>query len=86
MTFKDTGKTHKEPEMVIRRIRITLTSYNRKSLEEICAALSRGAKEKNLKVRGPVWMPTKNLRIATKKALCDEGSKIWDCFQMRIYR
>uniref|UniRef100_A0A8I5TET9 Small ribosomal subunit protein uS10 n=1 Tax=Pongo abelii TaxID=9601 RepID=A0A8I5TET9_PONAB len=67
MAFKDTGKTPVEPEVAIHRIRITLTSLNVKSLEKVCADLIRGAKEKNLKVKGPVQMPTKTLRITTRK-------------------
>uniref|UniRef100_A0A2K6SGG3 Small ribosomal subunit protein uS10 domain-containing protein n=1 Tax=Saimiri boliviensis boliviensis TaxID=39432 RepID=A0A2K6SGG3_SAIBB len=31
-------------------------------------------------------MPTKTLRIATRKAPCGEGSKTWDRFQMRIHK
>uniref|UniRef100_A0A8C2P8C6 Small ribosomal subunit protein uS10 n=1 Tax=Capra hircus TaxID=9925 RepID=A0A8C2P8C6_CAPHI len=85
MAFKDTGKTPVEPEVAIHRIRITLTSRNVKSLEKVCADLIRGAKEKNLKVKGPVRMPTKTLRITTRKTPCGEGSKTWDRFQMRIH-
>uniref|UniRef100_A0A8C0S5C7 Small ribosomal subunit protein uS10 domain-containing protein n=1 Tax=Canis lupus familiaris TaxID=9615 RepID=A0A8C0S5C7_CANLF len=43
----------------IHQIRITLTSCNVKSLEKVCADLIRAAKEKNLKVKGPMQMPTK---------------------------
>uniref|UniRef100_A0A8D2AWL7 Small ribosomal subunit protein uS10 domain-containing protein n=1 Tax=Sciurus vulgaris TaxID=55149 RepID=A0A8D2AWL7_SCIVU len=57
MAFKDTGKTPVEPEVAIHRIRITLTSCNVKSLQKVCADLIRGAKEKNLRVKGPVRMP-----------------------------
>uniref|UniRef100_A0A2K5HTC4 Small ribosomal subunit protein uS10 n=1 Tax=Colobus angolensis palliatus TaxID=336983 RepID=A0A2K5HTC4_COLAP len=80
MAFKDTGKTPVEAEVAIHRIRITLTSRNVKSLEKVCAGLIRGAKEKNLKVRGPT------LRITTRKTPCVEGSKTWDHFQMRIHK
>ncbi|XP_070234678.1 small ribosomal subunit protein uS10-like, partial [Bos mutus] len=83
---KDTGKTPVEPEVAIHRIRITLTSPNVKSLEKVWADLIRGAKEKNLKVKGPVRMPTKTLRITTRKTPCGEGSKTWDRFQMRIHK
>ncbi|XP_006889520.1 PREDICTED: 40S ribosomal protein S20-like [Elephantulus edwardii] len=86
MAFKDTGKTSVEPEVAIHRIRITLTSRNVKSLEKVCADLIRGAKEKNLKVKGPVRMPAKPLRITTKKTPCGEGSRTWDRFQMRIHK
>lgn len=84
--FKDTRKTPTEPEVAIHRIRITLTSHSVKSLEKVCAVLISGAKAKNLKVKGPVQMPTKTLSITTRKTPCGEVSKIWDCFQMRIHK
>uniref|UniRef100_A0AAQ4RPP0 Small ribosomal subunit protein uS10 n=1 Tax=Gasterosteus aculeatus aculeatus TaxID=481459 RepID=A0AAQ4RPP0_GASAC len=84
--FKDTGKAPVDTEVAIHRIRITLTSRNVKSLEKVCADLIRGAKEKSLKVKGPVRMPTKTLRITTRKTPCGEGSKTWDRFQMRIHK
>ena len=85
MAFKDTGKTPVGPEVAIHRIRITLIRHNVKSLEKVCADLIRGAKEKNLKVKGPVRMPTKTLRVTTRETPCGEGSKTWDRFQMRIH-
>ncbi|KAF7148532.1 hypothetical protein RHSIM_Rhsim03G0169900 [Rhododendron simsii] len=36
---------------------------------EVCADLVRGAKDKRLRVKGPVRMPTKVLHITTRKAL-----------------
>jgi len=84
MSFKD-GKGQEEEEKV-HRIRITLTSRNVTSLEKVCAELIRGAKEKELKVKGPVRMPTKTLRITTRKTPCGEGSKTWDKFQLRIHK
>ncbi|XP_077343834.1 small ribosomal subunit protein uS10-like [Lithobates pipiens] len=86
MAFKDTGKAPVDSEVAIHRIRITLTSRNVKSLEKVCADLICGAKEKNLKVKGPVRMPTKTLRITTRKTPCGEGSKTWDRFQMKIHK
>lgn len=34
--------------------------------------------------QGPVRMPTKTLRITTRKTPCGEGSKTWDRFQVRF--
>merc|ERR1712117_973687 len=48
--------------------------------------LTKGAKDKELRVKGPVRMPTKTLRITTRKTPCGEGSKTWDRFQMRIHK
>ena len=72
-------------ESSIHRIRITLTSRTVKSLEKVCNDLIKGAKEKDLKVKGPVRMPTKILRITTRKTPCGEGSKTWDRFQVYTY-
>ncbi|PAV91456.1 hypothetical protein WR25_01750 [Diploscapter pachys] len=68
------------------RIRLTLTSQNVKPLEKVCAQLVDGAKDKNLIVKGPIRLPTKVLRITTRKTPCGEGSKTWDRFQMRIHK
>ncbi|KAJ8785349.1 hypothetical protein J1605_007296 [Eschrichtius robustus] len=69
------GKTSLEPEVAIHQIKITLTSRNTKSLEKVCDDLIRAEKEKNLRVKGLVRMPTKTLRITTRKTPCHEGSK-----------
>ncbi|KHN83511.1 40S ribosomal protein S20 [Toxocara canis] len=68
------------------RIRITLTSQNVSSLEKVCEQLIQGAKDKSLVVKGPIRMPTKVLRITTRKTPCGEGSKTWDRYQMRIHK
>ncbi|KAJ8926028.1 hypothetical protein NQ315_009883 [Exocentrus adspersus] len=70
----------------IHHIRITLTSRNVRSLEKVCTDLIDAAKKQKLKVKGPVRMPTKILRITTRKTPCGEGSKTWDRFQMRIHK
>ena len=52
----------------------------------MCADLIKGAKEQKLKVKGPVRIPTKVLKITTRKTPCGEGSKTWDRFQMKIHK
>ncbi|AQL02286.1 40S ribosomal protein S20-1 [Zea mays] len=65
------------------RIRITLSSKSVKNLEKVCGDLVKGAKGKELKVKGPVRMPTKVLHITTRKSPCGEdyGFVIfWTCW------
>eukprot|EP00983_Pelagomonas_calceolata_P062348 1147266-Pelagomonas_calceolata.AAC.2 len=50
----------------------------------VCNDLIKGAKDKQLKVKGPVRMPTKTLRITTRKSPCGEGTNTWDTFEMRV--
>ncbi|KAJ9060912.1 40S ribosomal protein S20 [Entomophthora muscae] len=70
----------------IHKIRITLTSRNVASLEKVCSDLVQRAKEKKLLVKGPVRLPTKVLKITTRKTPNGEGSKTWDRYEMRIHK
>ncbi|KAI9820816.1 MAG: 40S ribosomal protein S20 [Phylliscum demangeonii] len=70
----------------IHKIRITLTSRKVQSLEKVCQELIERAKTKDLRVKGPVRLPTKVLRVATRKTPCGEGSKTWDNFEMKIHK
>ena len=74
------------PASNLLKVRMTLTSRNVKNLEKVSAALIEAAKKKDVQVKGPVRMPTKVLRITTRKSPCGEGSKTWDRFQMRIHK
>jgi ribosomal protein uS10 len=54
---------------------------------QVCADLIRGARdEKGLKVRGPVRMPTKVLRLTVRKSPCGEGTNTWDRWEMRVHK
>ena len=56
------------------------------SLEKVCQDLIERAKSKDLRVKGPVRLPTKTLKITTRKTPCGEGSKTWDTYEMRIHK
>lgn len=68
------------------KIRITLTSKNVKNLEKVCGDLVNRAKDKDLRVKGPVRLPTKCLTITTRKTPCGEGSKTWDRYELKIHK
>ncbi len=79
-------KVYEAPTHEQQRIRITLSSTNVKSLEKVCTDLISGATEKQLRIKGPVRMPTKVLRITTRKSPCGEGTNTWDRFEMRVHK
>jgi small subunit ribosomal protein S20e len=78
--------TEAEEAAPIHRIRITLTSTKVKALEKVCAELKNKALDKQLKVTGPVRMPTKILRLMVRKSPCGEGTNTFDRWQMRIHK
>lgn len=54
------------------KIRITLTSQKVKAVEKVCTDLVNRAKDKDLRVKGPVRLPTKVLTITTRKTVSAE--------------
>lgn len=56
------------------------------TLPVACRDVINQAAKKTIKVRGPARMPTKVLRITTRKTPCGEGSKTWDRYEMRIHK
>lgn len=52
----------------------------------MCKELKAKAVEKSVPVSGPVRLPTKTLRITTRKSPCGEGTNTWDRFEMRIHK
>ncbi|EAU85982.1 40s ribosomal protein s20 [Coprinopsis cinerea okayama7 len=75
-----------QPAPKIHKIRITLTSSNVKNLEKFSTDLINRAKDKQLRVKGPVRLPTKVLRITTRKTPCGEGSKTWDRYELKVHK
>lgn len=52
----------------------------------VCTDLVNRSKDKDLRVKGPVRLPTKRLHIVTRKTPCGEGSKTWDHLEMKIHK
>ncbi|VDK38909.1 unnamed protein product [Taenia asiatica] len=67
-------------------VRITLTSVAVKPLEKVAEDVKTRVADMNLKLKGPIRLPTKTLRITTRKTPCGEGSKTWDRYQLRIHK
>ncbi|EOR01017.1 hypothetical protein E3P92_01877 [Wallemia ichthyophaga] len=84
------AKDQKEVEQVqvaqTHKIRITLTSRNVKAIEKFSTDLINRAKDKDLRVKGPVRLPTRSLKITTRKAPNGEGSKTWDRYELKIHK
>jgi small subunit ribosomal protein S20e len=50
------------------------------------ASGSSSGKGQVMRVKGPIPMPTRCLRITTRKSPCGEGTNTWDRFEMRIHK
>jgi len=66
--------------------RIKLTSANLPELEKVAKDIRDIAEKTGVKVRGPQPLPTKRLKITTRKAPTGEGSHTFDHWQLRIHK
>lgn len=68
------------------KARITLSSPSVKHIERVASDITNRARKNDLEPRGPVRLPTKVLKVTTRKTPNGEGSKTWDTYEMRIHK
>ncbi|GMM40250.1 hypothetical protein FOG51_02313 [Hanseniaspora uvarum] len=73
-----------QPEKVY-YVQLNMVSSNVKELEEF--ATVAGNKFSALKTKkGPVRLPTKTLKITTRKTPNGEGSKTWETYELKVHK
>jgi small subunit ribosomal protein S10 len=66
--------------------RIKLTSSNLQELELLAREIKDITEKTGVKSKGPQPLPTKKLKITTRKAPTGEGTHTFDHWQLRIHR
>lgn len=66
--------------------RIKLTSTNIENLTQVCNDIKSITEKTGVKVRGPQPLPTKKLKVVTRKAPSGQGSHTFDRWEMRVHR
>ena len=68
------------------RVRIKLNSIDINSLNMVSSYIQELAKKSGVVVNGPIPLPTKKLKITTRKSPCGDGTATFDNFEMRIHK
>lgn len=66
--------------------RIKLASAEIGSLNEVLSSIIEIAKKTNTVIKGPIPLPTKKLKITTRKTPCGDGKASFDRFEMRVHK
>ena len=66
--------------------RIILISKDVKELEDVCQQILDVTKKTKAKYSGPVTMPTRRMKVTTRKSPDGEGSETWERWEMRIHK
>jgi len=67
------------------KVRIKLKSTNIDELNDLCLKIKELASKAGTPISGPVPLPTKKLKITTRKSPCGDGTATFDNFEMRIH-
>ncbi len=68
------------------RARIKLASTDIDKVNQICADIKDIAQRTGVDLKGPIPLPTKKLRVTTRKSPGGEGKASWERYEMRIHK
>jgi len=68
------------------KVRIKLNSIDIEMLNEICNSIKELAKSSGITISGPIPLPTKKLKVTTRKSPCGDGTATFDRYEMRIHK
>jgi small subunit ribosomal protein S10 len=67
-------------------VRIKLSSINIDQLNDITDSIREISKKAGVSAKGPIPLPTKRLKVTTRKSPCGDGTATFDRFEMRIHK
>jgi small subunit ribosomal protein S10 len=68
------------------KARIILIGRETGLLEDVCHQIVDVAQKTGTKFSGPIPMPTKKMKITTRKATSGDGTETWERWQMHIHK
>ncbi|MBI5390100.1 30S ribosomal protein S10 [Candidatus Woesearchaeota archaeon] len=70
----------------MQKARIKLASADIGKVNEVCTNIKDIAEKTGVEMRGPVPLPTKRLKVTTRKSPCGNGKATWERYEMRIHK
>ncbi len=68
------------------KVRIKLQSVEIEKLNEVINKIKEIANNVGIPISGPIPLPTKRLKITTRKSPCGDGTATFDRYEMRIHK
>ena len=70
----------------MKKARINLSSLDIDKLNEICDSIKEIAKKTKIKMSGPIHLPTRKMRLTTRRSPCGDGKASFENFEMRVHK
>lgn len=68
------------------KVRIKLASIDIEALNPVIQNIKEITERAGVIMRGPIPLPTRHLKVTTRKSPCGNGKATWDRYEMRIHR
>ena len=68
------------------KVRIKLQSVEIDKLDGVIDRIKTIASGAGIPISGPIPLPTKRLRVTTRKSSCGDGTATFDRYEMRIHK
>lgn len=70
----------------MQKARIKLASIDINMINQTCDYIKNIAEKTGVVMKGPIPLPTKKLKITTRKSPCGNGTATWERYEMRVHK
>jgi small subunit ribosomal protein S10 len=70
----------------MQKARIKIASTDIDKVNQVCDYIKGISEKTGVEMRGPIPLPTKKLRVTTRKSPCGDGKASWERFEMRVHK
>jgi small subunit ribosomal protein S10 len=70
----------------MQKARIKLASTDIDKINKVCFYIKEIADKTGVEMRGPIPLPTKKLKLTTRKSPCGNGTATWERYEMRVHK
>ena len=70
----------------MQKARIKIASIDINKVNQVCDYIKGIADKTGVDMRGPIPLPTKKLKVTTRKTPCGEGKASWERYEMRVHK
>lgn len=70
----------------MQKARIKLACTDIDKINVVCQHIKEISEKTGVEMRGPIPLPTKKLRITTRKSPDGEGKASWERYEMRVHK
>jgi small subunit ribosomal protein S10 len=70
----------------MQKARIKIASTDIDKVNAVCDYIKGIAEKTGVEMRGPIPLPTKKLRVTTRKSPCGDGKATWERYEIRVHK